>query len=48
MRLYCRTCMASMVKDGGHMLLFDDPYKVIERRYEMQMAVEFFEDASEV
>jgi hypothetical protein len=37
-----------MVKEGGYMLLFDDLYKVIERRYEMQTTVEFFEDASEV
>ena len=48
MRLYCRTFMASMVKDGRHMHLFDDLYKAIERRYEMQTAVEFFEDDSEV
>ena len=48
MRLYCRTFMASMVKEGGYMLLFDDLYKAIERRFEMQTTVEFFEDASEV
>ena len=48
MRLYCRTFMASMVKKGGYMLLFDDLYKAIERRFEMHTTVEFFEDASEV
>tara|TARA_B100000809_G_C14744006_1_gene389645 strand:+ start:390 stop:503 length:114 start_codon:yes stop_codon:yes gene_type:complete len=37
-----------MVKKGGYMLLFDDLYKAIERRFEMQTTVEFFEDASEV
>jgi len=40
--------MASMVKEGRHMHLFDDLYKAIERHYEMQTAVEFFEDNSEV
>ena len=48
MRLYCRTFMASMVKEGVHMHLFDDLCKSIERRYGMQTAVEFFEDGSEV
>ena len=40
--------MASLLKEDGHMHLFEDLYKAIERRYEMQTTVEFFEDDSEV
>ena len=40
--------MASMVKEGGHIHIFEDLNKAIERRYEMQTAVVFPEDDSEV
>ena len=48
MRLYCRTFMASMVKKCGNIHIFDDLSKAIETLNEMQKAVEFFEDDSEV